>query len=825
MRAILLAGIATIATIAAAPAAAQTAAPEPQPASPELAEPGVGLADIVVTAQRRVETAQRAALAIDVVSTDALERAGATNVANLNAVAPSLNVTQGGGATTSFFVRGVGNFTNNAYSDTAVAFNYDGVYIGRPSATGGTFFDLERIEVLKGPQGTLYGRNATGGAVNVLPARPRLDGNALNVSLGYGNYDRVEAEAAANLVIGADAAIRIAGRTQRWDGYNRDGTDDNQSEGLLVQLLVEPTPALTVRIAADYAHTGGRGPQANYIGTVNFAPGSAASATAPASYVFVPANLRAREGLASGPAAAYFAGRVIGGSFNSPAPLATPYLNDQVWGLHGEASLDTGLGEFTLLTAYRETSIDDLFNGPSFRGALDRQDNDQFSAELRLAGRRVGPLDWLLGGYYFDENVIGRTSLNQYIATSVQQYDINTRSIAGFGRLTFHAGEAFRLTAAGRYTSDRKRMDGSAPTLVNICTRPPPPAGPGCFGGPSTPVGLTLQDIAAAIPPALLPLGFPTVPGPGGARPFGSAGNILFFAPINVNQGLKNNKLTYRVAVEADIGPQSLAYVSYETGYRSGGFSLSLGHETFRPETIRALTIGLKNRFFDNRVQLNLEAFHWRYRDQQISHFGLDALGLNSYFTDNAGRSTIKGFDIDAQFKATPTTLLTASVQYLDSKLKEFTYETPRGGTFLPPAVGCPFTPTVDAAGRQVFRVECAGRPNFNSPRWSLDGGIQQELPIGADYKLLIATDARWRSNRVIGFDFLPQQNSGSNFIADASLAFGPSDDAWALTLWGRNLTNELVPVLTQYNASIAGTLTSTYAPPRTYGIRFSARM
>ena len=126
-------------------------------------------------------------------------KAGVSSAANLNAVAPSLSVTQGGGATTSFFVRGVGNFTNNAYSDPAVAFNYDGIYVGRPTSTGSTFFDLERIEVLKGPQGTLYGRNATGGAVNVLPAKPVIGQTMGAASLGYGNYKAFEGEAMLNL--------------------------------------------------------------------------------------------------------------------------------------------------------------------------------------------------------------------------------------------------------------------------------------------------------------------------------------------------------------------------------------------------------------------------------------------------------------------------------------------------------------------------------------------------------------------------------------------------------------------------------------------------
>nr|WP_225883602.1 Plug domain-containing protein [Sphingomonas aliaeris] len=130
-----------------------------------------GLTDIIVTAQRRSESLQRAAIPVDVITGDTLANSGVTTSGQLGQIVPSLAVQNNGGANTTFFLRGVGNFTVNGYSDPAIAFNYDGVYLGRPTSTSGVFYDLERVEVLKGPQGTLYGRNATGGAINILPLR------------------------------------------------------------------------------------------------------------------------------------------------------------------------------------------------------------------------------------------------------------------------------------------------------------------------------------------------------------------------------------------------------------------------------------------------------------------------------------------------------------------------------------------------------------------------------------------------------------------------------------------------------------------------------
>ena len=171
MKTLLLAGTAAILTFGIAQSAS---AQQADVAVQDSAEPANdGLADIVVTAQRRTESLQRAALAVSAVTGDDLAKSGITETANLGKLVPSL-VVQPTGGTTSFFLRGVGTSSQNSFSENAIAFNFNGVYVGRPTAPAGVFYDLERVEVVKGPQGTLYGRNATGGAINVLPKKPEL---------------------------------------------------------------------------------------------------------------------------------------------------------------------------------------------------------------------------------------------------------------------------------------------------------------------------------------------------------------------------------------------------------------------------------------------------------------------------------------------------------------------------------------------------------------------------------------------------------------------------------------------------------------------------
>jgi iron complex outermembrane recepter protein len=796
-----------------APASAQQASP---PVVAETQE--TGLEEIIVTAQRKSENAQKAALAIDVVSAADLQQAGVVNSSTLNAVAPSLFVVQSGGATASYFVRGVGNFTNNSYSDPAIAFNYDGVYLGRPTSTTGTFYDLERIEVLKGPQGTLYGRNATGGAINVIPVKPQVGVFSGYASAGYGNYNALDLEAAVNAPIGEHGAIRLSGKLVNADGYNADGTSDTKSEAFRFQFLAEPTDGLSIRIGADYSHSGGFGPGASYDGNLRFSAGAVASATAPANYVLAPSGLEKRSGLRSPAAASYFSKLVIGGAFINPAPLNAPFLDDTYLGVNAEINIDTGIGKLTFIPAYRHAKLNNLFNGPSFRGGRVIEKDEQFSAELRLTGKALGPVDWLVGAYYFDERANSNSTFSQYFVQSIQNTDVTIKSFALFGRTTFNLSDRFRLVGAGRYTEDRKTIDGVALTLVEICANSPP-AGAGCFGGPSVPVGSSLAEISSLIPASLLPLGFPTNPsGPAGAKPFGAFGNALFYAPLVNQRSTKNSRFTYRLAAEYDVGPNSLAYVSFETGYRSGGFSMSAGHETVEPEFIEALTLGLKNRFLDNRVQLNFEGFRWKYRDQQVSHFGLDVNGGNSFFAENIGRSTIQGVDIDLQFKATRNTLFNASVQYLENKLDSFVYNTARLATSLPPAVGCPYVPGV-SGGLNVYVVDCSGKTGFNSPKWAINGGIEQTFELG-NYNLVFNGNARYRSNRVTGFDYLAQQTSGEDVTFDASLKLASASDKWYVTAWVRNITNRDIPVNTQYTSSVAGTVTTLYAPPRTYGVK-----
>lgn len=800
----------TAALAAVTPAIAQTE--QTEQAGDETTK---GLEEIVVTAQHRAESSQRAAIALNVISTDQLQNAGVTTSSALNAAAPSLYIARGGGVTPSYFIRGVGNFTNNGYTDPAIAFNVDGVYYGRPGSTIGAFFDLERIEVLKGPQGTLYGRNATGGAINVLTAKPELGTWSGRVALGYGNYNAFDAEAYINAPMGENGALRVSARLLDRDGYNTDGTMDEKGHALRVQMMSELTPTLTARIIGDYTHVGGKGPGGTLTHILRVTPGTPATATSPANYTITPTGLAPRSGLLSPSNSAIFSNIFLGGPRINPGPLNTPFIDSDYYGVSAEINWETGIGDVTFIPAYRNADVRFLFNGPAFRGGFVNEQSEQVSFEARIAGESIGPVDWQLGAFYFDENVKGSQTFSQYTVNSFQIFKSDNTSSAVYGRLTLNATDQLRLVGGIRYTDDKKRFQGDGRNLIQIC------AAPTCIGGPSVPVAPTYADLARIIT-------LPTLPGPANSVAFGTTGNRLFFVPVPVNRSLNRKRTTFRAAVEYDVAPQSLLYASYETGFRSGGFNFTLGRESYEPEFIKAWTIGLKNRFFDNRVQLNIEAFRWNYTDQQVAHFGVDSTGGNSFFTENIGKSRIQGVDVDFQVKATPTTLLRGSVQWLDNKLQQFTYNTIRNNAAnaIPPAVGCPATAatapipgSTTGAVSDVWAINCSGKPGFNSPKFSFNAGIEQTISIG-DYDLVATVDGRYRSNRVISFEYLSFQNSGKDFSVDASLRFGPSSGKWSVTGYVQNIGNQLIPSLSNFAGSTGNVAVTNYTAPRTYGIR-----
>ena len=763
-----------------------------------------GIQDVIVTAQRREESSQKAAIAISVVSGAGITGAGITQPERLNQLVPALTIANVGPSATTF-VRGVGNFSVAVTNDPAVAFNYDGVYIGRLTATSTTFFDLDRVEVLKGPQGTLYGRNATAGAINVLPTQPKIGELSGYGTVSYGNYNAFAGEGAINLPLGDNGAIRVSGVVNRRDGYDRGGTSDDKTEGVRIQAKARLTPDITARVSFDYSHIGGVGTGVTYLNTYAC---SAATPTTPGrtpNCVVTPLNIPRSDGNLSAASQAFETSRnsaVTGRRFD---PFPNLFENSRFYGATGNFEWDTGKGVLTVIPAVRFDHVTNINPGGILVLRNDQKDI-QYSVESRFAGK-VSLFDYTLGVFYYHENAKLKNGTVPSATTENFQdpTQVRTESYAPFLRVTAHLTDRLRLVGGVRYTHDNKYFNAHGISIAETCN-----------------TGFTCPT--AILPPPVtsylaLPFAVPTTVSPSPSIPVRIAGptpnTTIARTDVFFNNQLSNGRVTYRGAGEFDLTPTSLLYASVETGFRSGGFNNAIGLETYEPETLTAFTIGSKNRFLNNRVQLNVEGFYWKYNNQQVAHAAVDNLLRPGSYTQNIGRSEIKGVEVEGRVLVTKTTEVTADVQYLDAKATSFTYST----------VGYPYTtcavaPAGFAGFFPLFSVNCAGKQAYNSPRWSINIGGSQTVPVG-DYKLVFGVDTAFKTSRYTYFDYALEQLQPASWTTNGQVSFGPANGRWSLQAFVRNIENNR---LLTAPVAFGGVLASFTSPPRTFGGRVSVK-
>lgn len=745
-------------------------AQEAPSAQDDTASAAQGLQEIVVTAERREESLQRTAVAVSAVTGDDLEKAGVTDAAGIGRLVPALQVQPSGG-TTSFFLRGVGTQSGNSFAENAVAFNFNGVFVARPTAPSGVFYDLQRVEVVKGPQGTLYGRNATGGAINVLPNRPKLGEFSGNINLEYGNYDAKKGSGALNIPVGETVALRLATQIVDRDGYLSDGYDDERGEAVRASLLVEPGNDWSMVLVGDYYKQHGKGSGLVLIPTDTFAAPPLKDRIGGSDPIAVAAIAAHAATFPMGPP--YCGGP---GGFVTSGCVYTPrsdgYQDNQFWGVSATIEGDMGFGKLTVIPAYRRTEAEYRTYLPGFLGEI-KDSSDQMSLEVRLSSNSDQPLRYVLGAFYFNEQQEADNYFAQGdLSTTRFTPRLKTESKAVFGQLTYDLTPEFRLVAGGRYTKEEKSqvtrsVAGGRPGPVN------PPLGPSFSGD------------------------------------------------------LSFEKFTWKAGVEWDAGPRSLVYANVATGFKTGGFFVaSPPDNTFAPEKLTAYTVGTKNRFLNNKLQVNLEAFYWDYTDQQITFVGgiLTGNGLysNGGVTVNAGKSRIYGADLELQFAPTSADLIAANVQYLNGKYNSLTTANFSGpGNPIP--TGCTVigsrlaNPGVNNA--RFFDTDCSGKPTVQSPKWIANVSYEHTFDLGGDMDLIAGVRTSLSSSYYLNVTFEEDQKQGSYMTSDAYLTLQGPDKVWSITGFINNIEDEVI-FARAGNRPILNFSVATLRPPRTYGVR-----
>ena len=796
--------------------------------TPTAAAPGAAAAieEIVVTAQRREENLQKTSVPIDVVSGEALKNANVLRMTDLSAVVPGLQIGQGAGPT-QIYIRGVGDFGSTPINNPAVAANIDGVYVARSQALEGNFFDVARVEVLKGPQGTLYGRNASGGAINIITNRPSFDAVSGYGEVEVGNYSMRAFQGALNLPVSSNLAVRLSGQAVDRDGYvpTTGGNDDKHQAGRLQVLW--STDNVTLLIAGDYAHVGGVGPDFvvqsnNRAGTGS--PYTSELSPAARNYFYAAA---ATQGLCI--PGGFFPGYSGAGDCPAMAPYPSPPFppgaagpydslvafpnglprqDNKFYDAHAELTVDFGASQLTVLPAHRVAELDNTTFPGSFL-YMSEGTSTANSMEARLGGTSSS-LKWVGGLYYFKETYDSNENIDAgLIQDNSPVTDQSTRSEAAFGEVTFSITPETRLIAGARYTSDHKylatTLTSTPPTIAYL---PVSPQGTGCFMG--LPKPCTLESIA---------------------------GDATF------------NKPTWKVGFEHDLAPDNMLYATASRGFKAGGFNQAASvtnpsaPSQFAPETLTAYELGSKNRFFDQRLQVNVELFYWDYLNHQEPHINLDGQDQIAFAYTNAGKATSNGADLEVEWQATKADRLNGSVEFNHSYYNSFTYDVPNnasGGPFArgvgngfgstdpmsPLAANTACATSAITAGPLTggVHVDCSGFQLLHAPTWSSSAGYSHRFTFDARGSLTLALDAQYSGPRWLAIDFLAAERAPSYVTTDASLTYVAASNNWSVAAFGRNLTNETVETVAFENPFIAGYVAGSVGPPRTYGARLSVR-
>ena len=855
MKALLASGISVAALLASGSALAQTAPPAPDTQSAgarESAPAARGEAaaqqdanaatdDIVVTATKREQTLQDVPVSVAVTSEQTIQRAQIRDLIDLQSVVPSLKVAQFNSVgQTNFIIRGFGNGNGNVGIEGSVGVFIDGVYRSRSAASLNDLPEIERIEVLRGPQSTLFGKNVSAGAINIVTKRPQFDfGGRLDLTVG--NYGQMIAKATATGPLSKTVAIRLSGTVNERDGFYQNvvtGQDVNDRDRYSVRgdVLWQPADGLSVRIIGDYNEINER-----CCGTVQLFNGPATQ------FIAAPAPFG------------------LGAAVSNPA---TKYNRDIAFdrdptnhivgkGVSGQIDYDFSGAKLTSITAYRDQldsgSQDVDFTGADLSYRSDRTRYKTFTQELRLASSGKGPFSWLIGGFYDHENLDTRSTINfgrqirayadglsgtvrppsalagrsnlfflEYLQSLVTPsirpgqtyfaagqavtapYTLKQDSFSIFGQADYRLTDKLTVTGGVAYLNDRKKSTSNV-VLTDAFSL------------------LNLQNVPQLA--ALAALGVPGI----AANSFGALGALQFFYGNTPNHGpvnypnanesgvLKGDKVTYLGRVQYDLGPVN-AYVSYSTGWKAGAYNLSTDARppdvngvgrTADPENVTLYEAGLKAAFRGGF--LNLAVFK-----QAIKGFQSNAYTGTGYSLVNAGKESVKGVEADASFRPIEWLSLTGGVTYLDPKYDSFlrapcvTYDTTR----------CPLNPATGQ--RPAFRDLSGARPAGIS-KWSLSTSATISHQFG-DIGAFLRGEYDYASRTQLTEVVPAQYGSIEVNTVNASLGFSLAPQKLELLFFVRNLTKDNTLIGAFPTVAQDGSYTGYANDPRTYGVTLTKR-
>jgi outer membrane receptor protein involved in Fe transport len=728
------------------------------------------LAEVLVTAQRRKENLQNVPISVQVIGSGALENSNFNNFQNLAQVVPSVHIQQGG-SSSEIFIRGVGSGEAQQALEQSVGLFVDDMYFGRSRSTTTTFLDLNRIEVLKGPQSTFFGNNAIAGALNVITNKPGKTFGA-SARLLYGQDEQYAAEGVLNIPLGSDFGARLAVTENGIGGWLKD--------------------VATGQTLPTENHLAGRL-------TLAYAPGAEFDATlkAEASRDRQRGDLHLQ--IADCPPPAPFSpGPFCQTAINTHLPT---YQDNRLGDLEAEESgqgtnIDNTVYELTAnyrfsgqtLTSvtgyyrYNYAQNLDLSGTPQYlANTLAPEWYHQLSQELRLASPSDQPIEYLFGLYFQTDHLFYRQDVGYGFLTPVIasippfaplvpylpigeafDYSQQEHSYAGFGALTWNATDRLKLSAGFRWTEVRKSF------LRNFYY--------GTAGSVADPFGplIPLPAAVASMPAAL----------------FGTPVGLLYASRTD-SAPLPSARVQYQVS------PDKMLYLSYARGFKAGGFNGSdtTGIEAnmpFGPEHVDAYEVGFKSEWLHDTLLVNLDAFRSDYSDLQVSVETGYQTGNGVALVRNAASSRSQGVELETRWAATQALRLAANVTYLKSYYVSYPNAAPN-------------------AVEQFYHIpvqDLTGKPTMYAPLWSgsLSGDYSVALP--RDMLLTAELSPYFTSSYYILSSEDAASRQQSYLRLDARLTLESADGHWAIDLIGKNLTDrQILSFATIYPTSIGSYL------------------
>jgi len=743
---------------------------------------GFVLEQIVVTAQKRSERLSDVPLSITAASGDQLERHGITDTSQLEKIVPGFTYQQSTYGVPVFTMRGVGFFETTLGVSPTVSVYVDQIALPFSAMARGATLDLERVEALKGPQGTLFGQNSTGGAINYIAVKP-TDTLEIGTSLSYARFDAVDVEGFVSGPLSETLSMRVAGRAERRGDWQESQTRDDslgQKRFDNGRILLDWNPSDAARVELNLSGWRDRSDTqaAQFRGFAPLAPGYQPAIDALADYP-------------------------VGGDDARVADWDAHrnYSRDDEFyliGLRGDWDITDDL-TLTSLTAYSnyEARAPSDVEGTDYTDLYVTIDGEleSFSQELRLAGASGERLRWMIGANYqrdtADEHfttvtgttvsAIGPFRFDRIFIINNQ--DITTRAV--FGSFDFGLTDTLTAQLSARYTTQDRDFEGCAADAGN--------------GQLAAAIGL-LSSLAMGTFPVMNPVA------PGSCVTLSSA-PATFGQPLPiVTDALDEDNVSWRASLNWKPNQDILLYANVTEGYKAGAFPTLAGafDVQFTPvpqERLISYEAGVKTSLLNGTAQVNAAVYYYDYSDKQVLGFGIVPGFGNLPQLVSIPKSKVQGAELEVTVLPVTGLTVSAGVAYVDSEVRED-----------------PANPTTAFGATGVTFV---GEQFPNTPEWQVVADAEYEIPVTDAWLFFVGGNTQYRSNSFAGFGADPELRIDSYTLLDLRVGVRSDDRHWRWEVWGRNVTDEYY-----WNnaAHLGDTVTRLTGMPRIYGATVTYR-